>query len=127
MLLLRIDKAHYFNGVARMYKGDQWTITARIVDRIGTVDQDFDLAGYGVTGYFPTSGDAQAVVAEVVAEDCGKIRLTVEEDVTALLEENTIGATLYCILATPATGENPVTVAMPEADFIIAARGFQQF
>lgn len=126
MLLLRLNKVHYFNGAVRMYKGDEWVISAKIVDRIGGVDTDKDLTDYGVTGYFPTTGDAQAVVATVDTGDCGKISMTVDEAVTAVLEENTNGVQLYCIIASPASGENPLTVQMAEPDFQIADRGFLQ-
>lgn len=125
-ILLRLDRAQYFQGAVRVYRGDQWDLTGQVVDQIGSVVLAKDLTGASATAYFPaTGGGVVAAVVSITDEPQGLIRIAVGDDVTPMTEVGQVQ--VYVIVDGIPSAGHPFTAQMPEPDLAIVDRSFQQF
>lgn len=127
--ILLLDRAQYRDGLIALRRGDAWTLNARVVDRIGSVDTDFDLTGCPASAFFEAdSGDVDGLIPGVVTLDdgtTGKLTVSLTDAETPLVAEATEGVSMYVVVDHPTLGL--ITMETPDAPLEIKDRGFSQF
>lgn len=123
-LLLLLAKDQYYQSEVTRFRGDRWTLDAKVVNRVGGVDTDKDLTGASASAFFPpaTGTTPIAVAATLSDAPCGKIRFSVDKDTTPLIAECPQGTTIYATIN--GLSESPVSVETPDADLVVVDKGF---
>lgn len=127
--LVSLNPRHFLQGVATVFRGDQWLLDAQLLERVGETDAGVDLTGGSATAYFPAvdcDSEPLAVPVTLTGPASGLFRVSVDEsqteDEVGLAE---MGTSLYVVFDTPASGQ--FTAETVRQDLVIRDRGFQVF
>lgn len=127
--ILQIDRGQYYNGLANYFRGDDWTIPAKVVESLpGAYNTDVDLTGWSATAYFPSdpATSLAAVTGTVTLSNAkaGEVTIAVPASLSASGQLTPQGSDVYIIAA---SGSLRATYATVDQAVAIHDRGFQTF
>lgn len=115
--IIQID-AKYFSidGLVPLYRGDDWSIEVRFLQRQLNYLQPVDMTGSTVTAYFPTTGTSIAASVDFTCQTQGTAYINLPASGTSLVKLNSTGMDLYAvevasgIIQTYTTENQPVEI-----------------
>ncbi len=100
-LVLLIDKPQYGpDGMVTLYRGDDWNLAFKVVNRIGSYDQPVDTTTFeGATGFFPSASGGPDLPAESAdTGPCGALNVVMPAASTPLVEVSSGGLGPYVVI-----------------------------
>jgi hypothetical protein len=106
-IVLEYDKRHIDPATATVLlrRGDDWRLSAQIVDRFARYRDDVDLTGAQATAYFEAEdGSASGFPCTVANAEAGKLELHVPASSTTALAVADLGYANYAVIEHPTLG-----------------------
>lgn len=124
--LLVLEKDQYLNGKIPLRRGDNWTLRAKVVNRIQNTELPVNLTGAAATGFFKAanSTDPDEVIAvggTIATGDQGAISFAIDDSITDTIALSEEGISFY---ATINDGSSLYTVETTDNPLEIKDRGF---
>lgn len=121
--VLKLDRKFYGDdGLLSLYRGDDWSVYGKVVDRVGSYETGVDLSAYGVTGYMPSASGGADLPIQAATGSCGTLSLSAAKALTVSVQPNSGGEGIYVVLA-DAMG-NLTTVPTFDQAVAVLDRGF---
>lgn len=99
-LVLILDKPQYGpDGLVTLYRGDDWNLTGKVVNQIGSYEEPVDVSNLAVSGFFPSASGGPDLLAPAATGSCGSVSITLPATSTPLVQVNTGGEGPYIVVA----------------------------
>ena len=97
--VLKYDKKFYGDdGLLSLYRGDDWSIYGKVVDRVGSYETEVDLSAYSATAYFPSATGGPDLPTSAVTGSCGTLTVSMPAAQTPNVQTNSAGEGAYVVL-----------------------------
>jgi hypothetical protein len=97
--VLKLDKKFYGeDGLLSLFRGDDWEVYGKVVDRVSGYETEVDLAPYSATGYVPSASGGPDLPLAAATGGCAVLTLSMPAASTPLVAENSGGAGIYVVL-----------------------------
>lgn len=98
-LLLVLDKTQYGpDGLVTLYRGDDWKLTGKVVNQIGSYEQPVDTSQFSVSGFFPSASGGPDLPAVAATGSCGAIAISLPAASTPLIQVSSGGEGAYIVV-----------------------------
>lgn len=102
------------NGLIPVKRGDDWKLSAFIVEKYSGYEVEVDMTGASATGYFEAaSGGAVARSVTVVDEIAGEILIEADKTFTQNIALDPDGQSVYVVITHPDRGEITAETQIP--------------
>lgn len=120
--VIKLDKRQYADdGLLPLFRGDDWSVIGKVVDRVGSYESEVDMSPYSATGYFPAATGGSDLPVSAATGECGSVTISVPKEVSPNIAlSNGIGA--YIVLQDQSG--NLQTVPTIGTDIAVLDRGF---
>lgn len=99
-LVLKLDKPQYGpDGLVTLYRGDDWNLTGKLINQIGSYEEPVDSSLYSVSGFFPSASGGPDILAPATTGSCGSISVNMQAASTPFVQTNTGGEGAYVVIA----------------------------
>lgn len=122
-LVIKLDKPQYgVDGLVNLYRGDDWNLTGKLIDQIGSYEEPVDSSQYSVSGFFPSATGGPDIYAQASTGTCGSISVVLPADQTPLVQlSDGVGA--YVVIKD--VSGNLTTVPTRDQSIAVVDRGCQ--
>lgn len=121
--ILKLDKKFYSDdGVVPLFRGDDWNLLGKVVDRAGNYETGVDLSPYSATAYFPSASGGPDLPAMAATGSCGSLTISMPAASTPNVQSNVGGIGAYVVLKD--SQGNLTTVPTVDQAIAVLDRGF---
>jgi hypothetical protein len=95
-----LDRPQYGpDGLVTLFRGDDFLLTGKIVNLIGSYHEPVDVSQYAVSGFFPSASGGPDILAPAVTGPCGAISVSLPAASTPFVQCFTGGEGPYVVAA----------------------------
>lgn len=121
--ILKVDGKFYGDdGLVSLFRGDDWSLQGKIVDRVNGYETPVDLSAYSASAFFPSASGGPDVLALAVTGQCSALAISLGKADTPGVQTNVGGEGIYVVLKDNAG--NLQTVPTFDQAISVQDRGF---
>lgn len=99
-LVWKLDRPQYGpDGLVTLYRGDDWNLTGKVVNLIGSYEQPVDMSQYSASGFFPSASGGPDLPAVAATGTCGALSVQMPAASTPLVQVSSGGEGAYVVVA----------------------------
>ena len=98
-LVWKLDKPQYGpDGLVTLFRGDDWSLSGKVVNLIGSYEQPVDTSQYSASGYFPSASGGPDLPAAAVTGSCGSLTVQMPAVRTPFVQVSSGGEGAYVVV-----------------------------
>lgn len=98
-LVIKLDKPQYGpDGLVTLYRGDDWNLTGKIINQIGSYEAPVDASQFSASGFFPSASGGPDILAVAATGACGSIVVSLPAASTPLVQVSSGGEGSYIVV-----------------------------